>query len=332
VVPLAVFAVGWVLLGMTLARLMVPAWPRSADQSVSVPSIVIPARNEVHNLPGLLDRLDGVDVVVVDDHSTDATGVVARSLGATVVESAGMPGGWRGKPWACHQGVAAVHGEVLAFIDADVRIDAATLRTLASFARDGSLVSVQPWHDAGPTFEQLSLIPNLAALLGCGAFAVVPTRRRLAFGPVLVTTRAAYERSGGFAAVANATVEDAALARRYERVRTFSGRQVATFRMHRTPREFVNGWTRVLRRGVSGGSPFGVVATAVWIGALIAGFTSLWLYLANVLLLAVVSRLAGRFRWYSALLFPVPLVVFVLLCVRSLVVRNVEWRGRTVSR
>ncbi len=51
--------------------------------------IIIPAHNEADNLPHILPRLKEVipeaDVLVVDDHSEDATARVARQLGAQVV-------------------------------------------------------------------------------------------------------------------------------------------------------------------------------------------------------------------------------------------------------
>jgi len=51
--------------------------------------IIIPAHNEADNLPHILPRLQDVipeaDILVVDDHSRDATARVARQLGAQVV-------------------------------------------------------------------------------------------------------------------------------------------------------------------------------------------------------------------------------------------------------
>ena len=51
--------------------------------------IIIPAYNEAANLPHVLPKLKQVipeaDILVVDDHSSDGTGRVARRLGATVV-------------------------------------------------------------------------------------------------------------------------------------------------------------------------------------------------------------------------------------------------------
>lgn len=51
--------------------------------------VFIPAWNEEENLPAVLDELaeglPGVDVLVIDDGSTDATAAIARGRGATVV-------------------------------------------------------------------------------------------------------------------------------------------------------------------------------------------------------------------------------------------------------
>jgi cellulose synthase/poly-beta-1,6-N-acetylglucosamine synthase-like glycosyltransferase len=62
-------------------------------------SIIIPARNEEHNLPNLLHSLrcqtTAVDeVIVVDDQSTDHTAAVAQGAGARVVDAGELPAGW----------------------------------------------------------------------------------------------------------------------------------------------------------------------------------------------------------------------------------------------
>jgi glycosyltransferase involved in cell wall biosynthesis len=86
-------------------------------------SIVIPALNEAPNLPVVLpaiptDELAGagwnVEVIVVDNGSTDGTGDVARDLGARVVHE-----NRRGYGSAYHAGFAAAGGSVIATGDAD---------------------------------------------------------------------------------------------------------------------------------------------------------------------------------------------------------------------
>lgn len=88
-------------------------------------SVIIPARNEARTIARLIravleqahsDR--PVEVLVVDDGSTDDTPAVARAAGARVIELASRPGG--GNPaMARNRGAVAATGNVLVFLDAD---------------------------------------------------------------------------------------------------------------------------------------------------------------------------------------------------------------------
>src|SRR5215216_7281678 len=74
--------------------------PLAAARTVRRVSVVIPARDEAARigpcLAGLAGDPDVLEVVVVDDGSSDATAAVARAAGARVV--AGAPrAGWVGK-------------------------------------------------------------------------------------------------------------------------------------------------------------------------------------------------------------------------------------------
>jgi glycosyltransferase involved in cell wall biosynthesis len=64
-------------------------------------SVIIPVRNEARNLPRCLESLRGVaEVYVIDSHSSDETGAIARSCGAKVVQF-DYPGGWpKKRQWA----------------------------------------------------------------------------------------------------------------------------------------------------------------------------------------------------------------------------------------
>ena len=161
-------------------------------------------------LPALLASLRPSDprpleVIVVDDGSTDATAEVAARPAATGDRrAAACPTGWLGKPWACHTGPAAASGERLLFLDADTWLAPDALARLVAAhdapAPDG-LLSVQPYHVVERPYEQLSAVCNTRA--GAGA---VDGRRRgprhaapVAFGPCLVTRADALAAAGGFA-------------------------------------------------------------------------------------------------------------------------------------
>lgn len=91
-------------------------------------SIVIPALNEVHNLPGLLRSLHGQgvahEIIVVDAGSTDGTADVAESFGASVIRT--RPG--RGLQLA--EGAGRARGEILLFLHADSAFPAGGLRAV----------------------------------------------------------------------------------------------------------------------------------------------------------------------------------------------------------
>ena len=87
-------------------------------------SIVIPAKDEEETLGDVLSDLNQVidqmmdhdiEVICVDDHSTDATANIARSFGARVVPNTGRPG----KGMALRAGFAEAKGDILVMLDAD---------------------------------------------------------------------------------------------------------------------------------------------------------------------------------------------------------------------
>ncbi|MEV0002804.1 glucosyl-3-phosphoglycerate synthase [Micromonospora sp. NPDC050980] len=96
-------------------------------------SVVLPARNEEATVGAivstvrehLMDRVPLVDeLIVVDSRSTDRTAQVARAAGAEVVGQDAMTRGLprlTGKGDALWAGLAAAGGDVVAFLDADLR-------------------------------------------------------------------------------------------------------------------------------------------------------------------------------------------------------------------
>ena len=92
-------------------------------------SVIIPAFNEADYLPYTLDAIKrasehlqsqsdvDVEVIVVDNNSTDDTGAIAEAMGAIVV---GEPVQGIGR--ARNRGAAVAEGDVLVFVDADVTV------------------------------------------------------------------------------------------------------------------------------------------------------------------------------------------------------------------
>ena len=115
---------------------------RRADQPLRFlgpVSVVVPAYNEAANIAATVRSLVAsdypqVEVIVVDDGSTDATADIVRRLrlpGVRVVHQSNA-----GKPAALNAGVAHARGDILVFVDGDT-----------VFAPDAVGKLVQPLHD-----------------------------------------------------------------------------------------------------------------------------------------------------------------------------------------
>jgi 4,4'-diaponeurosporenoate glycosyltransferase len=306
-------------------------------------SVIIPARNEAHNLPKLLRSLVSqaakpCQIIVVDDGSTDRTAKLAHQLGATVIPSQPLPDGWRGKTWACHQGAQAATGNLLLFVDADTWFEADGLAHMLSIYPGGAF-SAGPYHAVEKAYEDLSLFFNFAMTVG--------TLPDGLFGQMLLVDRESYWHVGGHETVRGRVLENFWLANQFRAagipVRSVSGRGVFSFRMYpNSLRDLGEGWIKGFASG-AGQTPRGTLFVIVaWmiglmlapLGWLITGDWPRWgaLYLACAAQVAWLSGLVGAFRWLTALLYPVPLIFFfvVFFCSVLRSGRTVTWKGRVI--
>jgi glycosyltransferase involved in cell wall biosynthesis len=140
--------------------------------SVSDTLVFIPAWNEEANLPAVIhelrEQLPDVDVLVVDDGSTDDTAAIARELGAEVLSfgenrglRAGIAAGWA---WAAEREYA-----YCGRVDADGQHPAAELRRLLELVRSGAAdVAVGSRFVSGPGYEPYRYEPEGIRKLGTG--------------------------------------------------------------------------------------------------------------------------------------------------------------------
>jgi 4,4'-diaponeurosporenoate glycosyltransferase len=345
------WAVGWVLLWrVPVPPAVPPGLPRPRV------SVVVPARDEAANLPALLASLvpqvrTGDEVLVVDDHSSDATAAVAAAAGADVVAAPPLPEGWAGKQWACHTGAGRATGDVLVFLDADTRLRPGGFERVAALGLSAGLSSVQPYHLVPRPAERLAAFFNVVAMMGTGGCTpwAARTSPRGAFGPCLVTPAADHRAVGGHAAARASVVDDVALARAYQAsglpVRVLGGRGTVDFRMYPGGLgDLVAGFTKNLASGAAASGPLLALAVTGWLAACAApavlavdappGLAAA-AYLAVVVQLRAHLRRLGTFGWAVAVAYPAALAVFLAVLLRSLLVTvavgRVRWKGRTVS-
>ena len=209
----------------------------AAPASWPVVRAVVPARDEAAmlpvTLPGLLsqDYPGDLEVIVVDDGSSDGTADVAGHLGhgaarkLRVITGSPPPPGWAGKVWAMAQGAAeAGDAGYLLFTDADIALRPGTLTALVTAAEgdDRDLVSQMALLRTQSRWER-AIVPAFVYFFA----QLYPFRRvnrpgartAAAAGGCMLVRRAALEASGGLAGISGARIDDVALGRQLKRHR-----------------------------------------------------------------------------------------------------------------
>ena len=288
-VPL-LLAAPWIL--GPIVTIVRARFSRSLDDESAEPpsdapvvSIVIPARNEARNIgrcaeSALASRYPRLEVIIVDDHSTDDTAAIAEELAShdqrlRVITPPTLPDGWFGKQWACATGAAAARGDLLGFMDADTwqAPDLVTRAVNAMRARGSDLLSVAGMQELGSFWERL-IQPQIFAIMlqRFGGTELVNRSRsasqKIANGQCIWMRRDAYEALGGHAAVKHEVAEDLALAQLWFRAgRTVTlvlGLSQLSTRMYTSLRELVEGWGKNVFAGGRDAMPLGALGRAIF--------------------------------------------------------------------
>lgn len=337
------WAAGWLML-----RRMRELPPVEAETPAMNVSVIVPARNEEHNLPGLLGSLAGqgaLEVIVADDGSRDRTAAIAEEFGARVVRVSAPPTDeWRGKTWACWTAARQATGDILVFLDADTELQPGALMRLASQVdRRGGIVSAEPYHWVPSATEQLSLAFNVIRVAGVGPDG--------AFGPCVAMRRDDYLSTGGHAnhAVRGQVLEHFALGRVARSVglpvRGYVGRGAVRFRMYPEGlSQLVQGWAKGLASGAATAGPVRLLLSILWVSGGFLATGALAVAMATtgpVTLIAAaatyaayaaqtwwMARRVGSFALVGSLVYPLLLLMFVMVFARSSYL--VHWRGQVV--
>lgn len=196
---------------------------------------LIPARNEAdvigRSLASILrqDYPGRLDVILIDDHSADATAQEARDATArlsaearlNVITARALPRGWSGKLWALSEGLAEADKagpEYIWFSDADIAHEPNTLRLLVakSLTERRDLVSLMAELWCRSAWECLLIPPFVYFFQMLYPFPAVndPGRRAAAAaGGCVLVRRAALKAAGDLQAIGGALIDDCSLAR-----------------------------------------------------------------------------------------------------------------------
>lgn len=364
-----------VILILALMPALVTLWnhsvfkqPPEADSESSYGiSILIPARNEENNIgqavtAALASEAADVEVVVLDDHSTDRTADIVRQIAETdprvrLEFAPELPPGWCGKQHACARLAEHASHELMLFVDADVVMDPGAPARLASFldSRKAGLVSAFPHQETGTFLEKL-LIPLIEfILLGYLPIQMGRWFRSPGFGAgcgqVFLADRSAYREVGGHTVIKESLHDGVKLPRAFRsagfQTDICSGHGLIRCRMYHNAEEVWSGLLKNAHEGIA--SPGTILPFTVFlIGGSVAPFflavlyPSLgipwWLGLLP-LLFAMVPRTLNMLRFgqnaVGWLLHPVSVLIFLIIqwqaLFRLLSGKKPTWKGRSVG-
>ncbi len=325
-------------------------------------SVVVAARDEELDLPATLDGLlaqdhPDLEIVVVEGSSRDRTRDVidARAPRVRRVEEPPLPPGWVGKNWACWTGARATDGDWILFLDADVRLHPAAVRTtLAWTEREGAaLATLAPRVDMVGFWERVVMPFYVQMVLTYFRAPHVNrprSRTAMANGQYWLVRRADYAALGGHEAVRGFVLEDVAIARRFRAaakpIRVAWAPELARTRMYRERHEMFEGLLKNIHgTEFSAARQLGFLVGLVVLFWLPLGVLPLGLVLGSLPLVAlglvlvvalfgkhvVFARATGAPAAYG-LLYPLAVGFYVALLVtsigRGLRGGRVTWKGR----
>jgi glycosyltransferase involved in cell wall biosynthesis len=256
---------GWVLAFIcTFVNLaLIPRLRRDAPPAREpLISVVIPARDEACIIERtvrafLAQTYRNLEIVVVNDRSTDGTGEIVRGVEderLIIIDGEEPPAGWLGKPWALHQGSRRARGELLLFADADVVYapDAILAAVVLMERRQPALLTLLP-HFEMHGFGENASMPMLT--MTCFAFMPLWISNRTRFAVLAIgsgtgnlVVRAAYEAGGGHEALKDSVVDDVALARLMRRgggaTEVVRADDLVSLRMYHGLGEVIEGFTK----------------------------------------------------------------------------------------
>jgi chlorobactene glucosyltransferase len=346
----------------------------AADMPADGPlvTVIIPARNEARNIATCVRSIlessyAHLQVIVVNDHSADATATIARALAAedarlTVIDTPELPAGWFGKQWACQTGANAASGEILIFMDADTTAASDLItRSVNGMLRTGA--------DFYSVLGRQEMVTFWERLLQMQVFIVLTTRfggteivnrartvsAKIANGQYLMIRRNTYDELGGHGLVRGYVAEDLMLAQRYfelgRKTVLVMGMDQLSTRMYTSFRELIGGWRKNIYAGGRHSMPFGRRAAALTPVLLPLPFlmqlvppvllvVAIMMHLPTLSLWAAIATGTTLVTWLAyyrmanlpvlyALLFPVGAAVALYIALSAAIRGSrVEWKGR----
>jgi len=244
-------------------------------------SVCIPARNEERNIRACVEAVlaqdyPNLEVIVLDDRSTDATPEILRKLTLEsdsllsrqtreqapvlqIISGSDLLKGWAGKPHALFQASAFAHGEWLCFVDADTFLSPTTLSScyIKALATQADMFTIMTFQVLGSFWEK-TVMPLVMTALSVGfsprKVNDPNTKDAIANGQFILIKRSVYDAIGGHESVKDNIVEDKAISEQIKwngyRLIVADGMKMVRTRMYTSLPEMWEGWTKNIYLGL----------------------------------------------------------------------------------
>lgn len=334
-------------------------WVRSPHQP-SI-SIIVPARNEENNIERCVRSLieldyplERLEIIIVDDRSTDRTGEVLDQLAAshsfiTVLHRSEreVDPNLRGKPGALQYGIEHSHGDVVLMTDADCEVPRQWASAMVRPFRDERVGMVNAMTSvSGETmFDRVQDVEwTYTQSMACGG--VGNSVALGCFGNNLAIRRSLFDQLGGYHEIPFSVTEDMALQLAVER----AGHRIRFVIQPETsvttlPCETLAEYLKQRHRWVRGGTGLGLRAAgfvlsgvALWLGIALAIIQHEWTWLVGMLALRLLAD--GSLIAFSAInvrrhkLLPMIIPSMCILVLTELILpllalkKQVVWKGQ----
>ena len=331
------------------------------DEALPTVTVVAAAKDEAERAERAARSLLAVDyprleIVIVDDRSTDETGrildrVAAEDTRLRVIHLTSLPEGWIGKCHALARGEEAARGEWILFTDGDVEQSEGALRRAVSYAIEERADHLAVGLDAE--------VQGLGEAIFIGYFLAVfflsqrpwnasdpRSKDHIGIGAFNLVRREAYERAGGHTALRMELLDDLALGAIMKRsgarsVFALPDGMVRT-RWHVGVRGLIHGVEKNAFAGLDFRPWYAAYAVALQIVASLVPLVGLlsgdvWtralaiLAWSGVFLAYSTTANYAQVRWWQAVFMPVGGILFGYAILRStyLALRRggIVWRG-----
>lgn len=358
-----------VLFCVNLRRYVAPAAVRVGEEQLV--SVLIPARDEEGGIAAAMASVlasTGVafELVVMDDGSTDRTAEIVAEFAAKdarvrLERAPALPAGWNGKQHACWSLAHVAKGEILCFVDADVRLRPDAVARMAGFleSRNNALVSGFP-RQVTETWLEWLLLPLIHFVL-LGFLPMTQMRKgtdpsfAAGCGQFMMVRRVAYFACGGHAEI-RATMHDGLLLPRLFRQHGYRTdladlTELATCRMYRNAGQVWSGLAKNATEGIANPVRIGPISVLLVMGQVLPFCFAAWMLFVRGFSIAVMvyvlvgvagawlprALAAVRFRqsWRGAVLHPVGILMLLAVqwyaLTRKLMGGAVSWKSRAYA-